>query len=218
LNLVARQQSLLAAAALSCMLTGCVLGRRTITLDPPPINAAAAGRGAVFIGAIEDQRVFENQPKHPATPSIDGDITQVSKEQLGMMIGRQRNSYGRALGDIALPAGDSVVKRMRELLQVAFARRGYTISPEPNAPVAAGVAIREFWAWFTPGFWSVSFESRVGCTMAIARGGTTVNVTVEGYGKNSGQGASDGNWQESYQRAFEAFLTNFDQEMTKVGL
>jgi hypothetical protein len=39
------------------------------------------------------------------------------------MIGRQRNGFGKAMGDMALPADDSVTKRTRLLVaDVTFGR------------------------------------------------------------------------------------------------
>jgi uncharacterized lipoprotein YajG len=133
-----------------------------------------------------------------------------------MMIGRQRNTYGAALGDIALPEGDSVVKLSRQLVEEGLKHRGYQISN--NAASSADLSIEEFWAWCTPGFWSVPFEARIQCIVTIRKSGSTHKVTVLGHGLNRGQLASDSNWQLAYHRAFEDFLDNFDAELKKAGL
>jgi len=57
--------------------TGCVVGRRSFELPVP-------------------------SPSDPSMPSIDGDVTKVSVQEKNRMIGRQRNGFGYATGDMAL--------------------------------------------------------------------------------------------------------------------
>lgn len=73
-------------------LGGCVLGRRTLTLPELPQAVVAAPKGVVYIGAISDDRHFENHPDDPSTPSIDGDVATLTPELKDRMVGRQRNA------------------------------------------------------------------------------------------------------------------------------
>jgi hypothetical protein len=205
------------ALAFSLFGSGCVTGRRTIDLLVPPATSLPASKGTVAISSITDARHFENEPSEPSTPSIDGDVNSLSAEQLSAFIGRQRNGYGHAMGDITLPDGETVQSRVKELITQGFVQRGYTITTDASADNAVDVKIDEFWAWFTPGFAYVSFEARVYCTFTVKHGGSTQTFTVQGYGSNHGQIASDANWQLAYTRAFEDFLGKFDQELTKAG-
>ena len=212
-----KRKLLLLAASLACLLfSGCVIGRRTIDLPVTQLDGSGT-KGSIFVGTVEDARTFQNKPKDASTPSIDGDVNATSKEQLSQMIGRQRNGYGMAMGDIALSAGDSVVKRTRALLEEGLRRHGYTITAEASGD-AATVKIDEFWAWFTPGMWAVSFEANVACKITLTRGGTATTITVRGYALNKGQVASDANWQLAYSRAFNDFLANLETELSKAGL
>jgi hypothetical protein len=95
---------MLAIAALSSQ-AGCVTGRRTFELPIAAHEVPAANKGRVYIGAVTDDRQFENRPSEPSTPSIDGDVTKLSAAQKDQMIGRQRNGFGKAMGDIALAQG-----------------------------------------------------------------------------------------------------------------
>ena len=205
------------ALGFSLLGSGCVAGRRTVDLPVPTATSLPASKGTVAINSIVDARHFENEPSEPSTPSIDGDVKSLSAEQLSVFIGRQRNGYGHAMGDIALPAGETVQARVKELITQGFARRGYTITTDVSADNAVDVKIDEFWAWFSPGFAYVSFEARVYCTVTVKRGGSTQTFSVQGYGSNHGQVASNENWQLAYTRAFEDFLAKFDQELTKAG-
>ena len=207
------------AAFLALFQTGCVVGRRTIALSiPAATTAAPAQKGTVYLEAVTDDRRFENKPAQPSTPSVDGDVNAMSTEQRNMMIGRQRGGFGNAMGDIALPAGESVQKRTTALFEEALKRRGYALTSDAAAANKASISIKEFWAWFTPGMWSVSFEARITCVLSVktTAGAKEITVTTQSY--NGGQVASDANWQVAYERAFEEFLTKLDAELVTAGL
>lgn len=206
-------------SVLVCMLfSGCVVGRRTVSLSVPATPAmGSATKGAVVIKKISDNRRFENKPKSPSTPSIDGDVNTITAEQKKMFIGRQRNGFGAAMGDIAMPAGQNVENRTFELLREGFARRGYAVAAEGESKDAVEVSIDEFWAWFSPGFATISFESRITCKLTVRRGDQVQVITVHGHGLNVGQVASDANWALAYTRGFNDFLKNLDAELAKAG-
>lgn len=199
------------------LLTGCVLGRRTVDLPIQSIPAVTEEKGEIFIGKIEDHRSFQNSPSDPSTPSIDGDVNSLTETQKGLMIGRQRGGFGNAAGDVALPAQDSVVTRTRRLLESGFKKRGYSITSDPNAVNSARAAINQFWGWFTPGFVSITFEARVFCAIILTKGDDSSTILVQGYGNNKGQVASDANWQLAYQRAFQDFLSKLDSQLAGAG-
>jgi hypothetical protein len=199
------------------LLTGCVVGRRTVDLPVQSFSNSPEGKGEIFIGSIEDNRVFQNKPSDPSIPSIDGNVHSLTPKEKGMMIGRQRSGYGRAMGDVALPADDSVIERTRRLLEEGFRSRGYRIASDSSAQNSASATIDEFWAWFSPGFWSISFEARVYCTIKLTKSDGSSTIVVKGYGINKGQIASDANWQLAYQRAFQDFLSKLDSKLAEAG-
>ncbi len=209
--------TLLASLVLCLFASGCVTGRRTVTLPVTRLPGAGGDKGAVSVAAIQDQRNFQNKPTDPSVPSIDGDVSQTAKGQLAVMIGRQRNTYGHAMGDVAL-AGGTVTDRMRELLEEGFRRRGYTIATGAGAPTSATATITQFWGWSTPGMWSIAFEANVGCELTVVRDGVTKRVTVNGHGSNKAQVASDANWQLAYSRAFDDFLVNLGAALQNANL
>jgi uncharacterized lipoprotein YajG len=197
---------IIAAIALQA---GCVTGRRSFPLAIPTNDNPAQTRGKVYIAAVTDDRTFQNKPSDPSTPSIDGDVTKLSAQQKDQMIGRQRNGFGKAMGDIALPAGESVTERTRLLLEQALARKGYEVSTDPNAANSITVSVKEFWAWFTPGFWALTFEAKLSCDVTLKNSSGLHTATIKGYGLNHGQVAKNGNWQEAYDPAMEDFISNF---------
>ena len=197
---------------------GCVVGRRTVSLPVPhAASLPAASKGEFVVLPAEDGRHFENKPPSPSTPSIDGDVKAVSADQLATMIGRQRNGYGHAMGDVGLTAPETVKSKLLELVKEGLTRSGYSVSNGSGGNNTISVKIDEFWAWFTPKFVAVQFEARLQSTLTIKSGDKSANVVVKGYGSNHGQVASDANWQLAYNRAFEDFLKNFELELTKAG-
>ena len=134
------------------------------------------------------------------------------------MIGRQRNSFGKAMGDIALATGDSVTKRVRLLVEQGFQRKGYTITADSNAPNRVAISVKEFWAWSTPGFVALTFEAKISCLITVNNASGVHTATIKGYGINHGQFAKDVNWQEAYDPAFEDLIANFGTQWNELEL
>jgi uncharacterized lipoprotein YajG len=212
--------SLIPMVALIALQTGCVVGRRTLDLPVPAAAATTEGnRGSVYVASVSDARKFENKPSDPSVPSIDGDVNKMSAAEKDHMIGRQRNSFGHAMGDIGLPADDSVTKKARTLVEQGLRSSGYRVTDDPKAPNAVAVSVNEFWAWSTPGFVSLTFEAKMECQLTVhSADGSTHTAVVRGYGKNLGQVAKDGNWRDAYTPAFEDFEKNLGSAVDQLGL
>ena len=198
------------------LLTACVTGTRNVNLEIPAHSSSKTGAGAVQIVSITDSRVFEQKPKSPDTPSAKADIATLSAETKATMIGRQRNGYGGAMGDVALPAGSTVQSEVKKLIATGLQNRGYVVSE--NSENKLSIDIEKFWAWMVPGFISVGFESEVTTALTLSNGTDTKTVKVAGVGNNEGQVASDANWRLTYSRAFENFLSNMDSALEDLGL
>jgi hypothetical protein len=198
--------------------TGCVAGRRSFALPVQSHDIPAATQGKAYIAPVTDDREFQNKPSDPSIPSIDGDVTKLSAREKDQMIGRQRNTWGKAMGDIALSADDSVTKRARLLVEQGLMRKGYEISGDPGASKSVTVSVKEFWAWTTPGFFALTFEAKLSCSIAVTDASGVHTTIVKGYGLNHGQFAKDVNWQEAYDPAFEDFIANFGTQWEDLGL
>lgn len=199
-------------------LTGCVTGTRNIDLDIPEYKNEEKVAGSIFISEIHDKRAFEQKPREPSTPSVKGDLSSKSQDDLSTLIGRQRNSYGAAMGDVALSNNQTVQQKVRELLTTGLESRGYKIVEDENTPNQVTIDIEKFWAWFSPGLLSVSFESDLQFQIEFKSPSKNVTIDVTGYGINKGQVASDENWKLAYQRAYLNFLENLDEALDSKGL
>jgi uncharacterized lipoprotein YajG len=219
-----------AIAAISVTLTiifsGCVVGERTVSLEPDqPAETGAIQidpsslKGTVVISSIADNRVFQNKPSDPSMPSIDGDVAEMTQEEQVRMIGRQRGSYGNAVGVTVLPEGDSILIRTRGLIERGFASQGYRASDEPDSTVSAVVAIDQFWAWVTPGMWSIKVEAKVAYTIDLRVGEETKSIIVRGYGtKGSSTAITSKTWGIVYDLAFDDLLKNLETELKALDL
>ncbi|HEV7801568.1 MAG TPA: flagellar biosynthesis protein [Burkholderiales bacterium] len=145
------------------LLTGCATSRSVIT---PGLNAGQnpADGVAVRIDSVADARRFEAAPATPDIPSVmEGEISNASLT--ARAIGRKRNGYGKAMGDVVLPEGQTVSSLVSAALTRGLREAGYRVIAKGDAgyeqaiPVSARVD--QFWAWFNPGFASVKVSSKI---------------------------------------------------------
>lgn len=202
----------------STLLTGCVTGTRNVDIAASKYVNDKTASDQVYIEFINDKRVFEQKPSSPSTPSVKGQLEKISVDKRAALIGRQRNGYGQAMGDVALPQGQTVITEMQSLLKEGLESRGYMLTDNKDAAVKLSVDIDKFWAWFSPGVFSVSFEADIACKMDFVKSDSKKAFSVVGYGINKGQVASDANWALAYQRAMDDFLKNLDKKLDDEGL
>ncbi|WP_088916683.1 hypothetical protein [Granulosicoccus antarcticus] len=202
------------------LLSGCVTGTRSIDIGPSSttLENRSSSKGTIYIANIEDNRQFEQKPASPSTPSVDGTLSAETPESLATYIGRQRSGYGKALGSVKLPEGETVQQKMRDALTSSLQSNGYIVTEESSAPLQLDVDINQFWAWFSPGFWSVSFSGIIESTLTFTGIGENTVLAVDGNGLNRGQVASNANWALAYSRTFDDFLENLKTAMETAGL
>jgi hypothetical protein len=164
-----------------------------------------------------DARVFQNKPPSADLPSADGDITKISREELATLVGRKRNAYGKGLGDVALPKGQTVGTQINSLLSEALRRRGYA-TDATTGPRSCRSSIKEYWAWMRPGFWEIAVEARVTLYVTLAGPSGTRSFEVTGFGRDQSMVGGSGMYQKAYAIAFEELLGKLDAELAKAGV
>lgn len=199
------------------LVSGCVTGTRSINPEAVDYQNELTTEGTIYISSMTDRRIFDNDSGDPSTPSVRGDLEDTSPELRATLIGRQRGGFGNAMGDVALPNGETVYDEMRELLTEGLESRGYTVSDDSSSPIQLDVNIHQFWGWFTPGFASISFEARLGTTLDFERGEEAESYTVTGYGIRKGQIASNEHWAGVFQTAYSDYLANLDKILDDAG-
>lgn len=188
--------------------SGCALNRSEVSLDYPEYPAEDANPSArpAVIRNVNDLRVFEADPDDPATPSLKyGSADKASDEVKSRAIGRKRNTYGWALGDILLREGQTVTGVVSDNLAVALAELGYRVvtgTPAPDSAKVFDVDILKFWAWGDPG-WTVDIYGDIDVALRSTAPDRVVNISVQG--NSDHQLVTNGDWANVLTEALELF-------------
>jgi hypothetical protein len=202
---------IVAALLIGLMTTACATSRGEMALAVPDAVVAGDGAKVAVIESVTDLREFQDNPSDPSIPSLKkGDEFELDAEGRKRAIARKRNGYGKAMGDILLEGTETVETLSRDLVVRGLAERGYRVlDPGATAPADAlrvKVGVREFWAWFSPGFWTVSMEAKLKLDISATGPAGSDTLTVAGYGINKGGTGKEDNWRVAYDRAFEDYL------------
>ncbi|MDP3540247.1 MAG: hypothetical protein Q8S26_16250 [Azonexus sp.] len=192
--------------------SGCATNRSEVQLAIPASSSlqASASKGVtVVIRSVKDERVFENSPSDPSIPSLGFEGSANATQELkSRAIARKRNGFGKALGDVVLQDGQTVPAIVQESLSSAFQQAGYRVAKEASASsptLLVDVRIRKFWAWMTPGFWALTFESRIETDLNIE--GKVAPIAIQAYATESRQLGTDSAWMEIIGKALQDFQT-----------
>jgi len=199
----------LASIAVSVVLTGCALTRSEVRIASPVAPAAAATptHGIAVIRSVKDERVFEQAPGEPSTPSLGfGGSEKATADVKARAIGRKRNSFGQAMGDVLLSEGQTVEGLVRGSLSSALRQAGYDVRDTADTaadPLLVDARIQEFWSWLQPGFWALTTNTNLRTALDLSRGETPVTVSV--HAEESQQMATDSAWIAIVQKALEDY-------------
>ncbi len=145
------------------LVSGCALGRSEVSVSPSASLSNPSQGTAIKIAKIEDIRHFEVDPRQASTPSLsDQDINNTTITTRA--IARKRGGFGKALGDVLLPEGQTVAALMQQALTDGFRGAGYQVLAPGDSgydqAVPISAQIKQYWCWFSPGFFSVSINNR----------------------------------------------------------
>jgi len=198
------------------LLTGCATSRSEISLGSPqmtpPTVENASGRVAV-IRTITDERHFEQDPGDPSTPSLGFEgADKATADIKARAIGRKRNTFGKALGDVLLENGQTVDGVVRANTAAALEQAGYRVmdsAPAGSNPLIIDIHIKKFWAWFQPGFWAITLNTNISTKLDLSGSSTPTSIDV--HAKESRMAATDSAWMEIIQKA----LTEYRSQLTE---
>ena len=200
---------LIFAVIVLAVLTGCATSRSVIA---PELSAGAnpAQGTAVRIDSVTDARQFQARPPQADMPSLNEEDVK-DRALTGRAVGRKRNGFGQALGDIVLPEGESASKLVATALTKGLRESGYRVLAkgdagyEQAAPVTAQVD--QLWTWVNPGFAAVRTNGRV--DVAIGGGLKPIagrKITAEA--SESHQIVTENDWRVILNKALEAWVAN----------
>lgn len=173
-------------------LAGCATTRSELELPAPAAAPAGpqattpppAGGQAVIIRSVRDERVFEDAPADPSTPSLGfGGASKAPADIKARAFGRKRGGFGQAFGDLLLPQGRTVEDVVRDNLGVALQQAGLQVLADPAAAPADAlridVRVKAFWSWINPGFWAITANGRIVTEFDIEGRPAATRVAVE---------------------------------------
>lgn len=204
--------------AASIVLGGCATSRSEIRLTSPAAPQSTTpntNAPTAFIRTVKDDRAFEQAPKEPSTPSIGFEgATQATAEAKLRAIGRKRNTYGMALGDVFLQNGQTVESVVRENLAAALRDSGYNVRNDAGVGTSSlviDIRIRKFWAWLQPGFWAVTVNADIATDLTLSTTSTATPVVV--HVEDARQFVTDSAWLETIDKALQAYRREATQKL-----
>ncbi|WP_250535511.1 flagellar biosynthesis protein [Caballeronia sp. AZ10_KS36] len=191
------------------ILAGCAAGRTTVDVAAPQSTNPSTGK-YVRIDSPQDKRAFAVKPPSADMASLDPD-EDASDASKARAIGRKRNGYGKALGDVVLPQGKTVSGLVEGALTSGFQEAGYIVvkpgDPEFATAPEVSAEIIDFWAWFQPGFWSVTTnhksELRLSGEVGALHGDQSLKTRVS----ESKQVVTSSDWQEIVEKGLAAIAS-----------
>ncbi len=199
-------------------ISGCATSRSIIDVPYPAADKfSPANDKEVFIASVKDQRVFETAPREPNIPSLDPTESQNDSIRL-RSIGRKRNTFGKALGDIILKEDKTVETLMAASIRQAFIENGYRLIDSKDKindkTTVVDATINKFWSWMNPGFSSITLSTEIATDLSLksAEGVTKTSISI----KNAGnyQTGMEGNWLEVLNKALQIYI---DDLKTKIN-
>jgi hypothetical protein len=164
-------------AFVALSVSACATSRSVIPVAAP-VSEQPKSNSFVKITEVRDLRQFSVNPGDPNMPSL-GSADEIQDPTItSRALGRKRNGYGRALGDVVLPETTSVAELVRSSAKKALQDKGYVVvddrSPEYARAQTLTMDVEQFWAWIGMGFTELTFtfDSKVGM-----KGGGNILVT-----------------------------------------
>jgi hypothetical protein len=207
-----------AAIVLSVLwLGGCATSRSVLDIPVPVADKVAPSDGkAVYINSTRDKRVFEANPSSPNIPSLDPGESQGGDVAL-RAVGRKRNTFGKALGDILLKEGQTVETLTAAAIREAFVEKGYrVIDSKDRAGDGAYVVdaeITKFWSWMNPGFAAIALSTEISTTISIKSPTGTDRQNVSVKASDNYQTGMEDNWIEVMKKALRSYIDDLKNKL-----
>lgn len=198
--------------------TGCATSRSEVHLgtssNTAQINLPASAPLAL-IRSVKDERVFEQAPGEPSTPSLGFEGADNAAAAIkARAIARKRNGYGRALGDVLLPEGQTVESVIRDNVRQTLNQLGYRVSlgsATEKPAMTIDVHIKKFWSWMNPGFATIGLQTEI--ETDIDMGG--VKKTARGYMEDRRGMVTDAVWAETTDQGLSLYREDLQKKLGK---
>lgn len=201
---------------LPLLFVGCATNRSSLEIQPPKKIQAQSNGKQIYINSVVDKRTFQISPPSPDIPSLDPSEDQ-SDQIKARAIGRKRNGFGKALGDILLKDGQTVQSLTDKSIKQAFEEKGYTVIQSGNNvnkdTFIVDANINKFWAWMNPGFWQITLSSEISTELIIKSQTSPAVKQISIRASDGYQVATESNWTEIIQKSLQLYI---DELKTKI--
>ncbi|WP_263833554.1 hypothetical protein [Sulfurospirillum oryzae] len=218
MNHVLRTLLTLLFATSALFFSGCATKRGEVALQVPTTKAEAVPSNGqqIYINSVVDRRMFEPKPTDPSTPSLDPSEAQ-SDTIKARAVGRKRNGYGMALGDILLNEDQNVNSVVKNALKEALTGKGYQVIENKDQitpqTYMADVKIVKFWSWMNMGFLALTISCEIETKVDLKKevDAKTYNVHVKA--ADSFQTGMESNYLEVMQKALQQYIAEAKVEI-----
>ncbi|MDP2432156.1 MAG: flagellar biosynthesis protein [Pseudomonadota bacterium] len=188
---------------LALLASGCATNRSEVRIGVTATTNPETGRYAK-ISEVRDLRRFEVNPSNPSRESL-GNADEIKDPAItGRAYARKRNGFGKALGDVFLPEGQSVSGVVADAARQALREKGYAVvedgSPYYGGALPLSLDIEHFWTWIRPGFWALEMRAESDVVMKGEALLGAPSQPVHGEALINAQIAVESNWQEVSQK------------------
>jgi len=192
------------------LFSGCAANRGVVSLDTPQIGTIAASNGkSIYVNSVSDKRIFEAKPATPNIPSLSP-VEINSPAIKSRAVGRKRNSYGVALGDILLKEGRSVEQIVGESVEQAFLENGYSIIKDKKdvtpETMMIDVKINKLWSWMNPGFWALKISCEIETDLIIGKNSSPKVEVISVNASNNFQTGAGSNYISVMKQARQMYI------------
>lgn len=193
-------KNLVGAVAVLLLLCGCATSRSVLAVNTAPqYQTANPEVGQAVKLNVVDARAFELRPATPDIPSLkNGEIGNTAITSRA--IARKRNGYGKALGDVLLPEGQTVALVVGNAIAEGFKGAGYRIvvagDPAYDSAVSVDATINQYWSWVDMGFWALTLNCRVDVTLTSSLSGLEQGLTTLVAPSKQAGAAFESDWQD----------------------
>jgi len=156
----------------SLFLMGCATSRDIIKIDTSDIKAinSTSNGKTVYINTAMDDRVFEAKPKEASIPSLDPSESD-TPDIRAHAIGRKRNGFGKALGDMLLEPDVTIPNLVKLSLEKSLREKGYTVVRKKedvkSDTYVMDVKIKKFWSWMNPGAFAITISTEISTDLTM---------------------------------------------------
>lgn len=198
------------------LLGACATSRSALDVQAPAGQPGAANGKQVFINAAVDKRLFQINPSSPEVPSLDPSENQDDSIKQ-RAIGRKRNGFGKALGDILLKDGQSIESLTTSSIRQAFVEKGYTVISNKEQiskdTFVVDANIEKFWAWMNPGFASITLSTEISTELDIKSASNNSKEKIYVKAADGFQLGTESNWIEVINRALRLYVDDLKSKL-----